>query len=280
MKNIQIILLCLVALTFSNFRVQAKTGTIPTYRSFVLWIEGNDSVYGESRTLLLNSAAPDSSVTISIRHQDWNKQFTDYSETILQPWHSTMATHHGIQCSVDNTQSNVGAINLLRAHQKDMPMAMDILAISDATEPITMEMNTQYLISNNGKDEIMVNDMNRGATWYIPSGMYLIMDMGKLPQASLLRICNANSRKSLVKYAYVGSASFSMKYTIAYECDDYWVYNLNEEITVNGSMRDFTGLLGLKDQALRTHYIRRDKCTFQETELTESEVYNLNHQSK
>lgn len=272
------ILFCLLAMLVCVTKTSAKSGIIPTYRSFVLWIEGNDSVYSENRTMLLTSLSPDSSVTITIRHQDWNNMVNNISEDLMQPWLSIISTHRGILADIDINRPNVGALNLLRAHQSDMPMAMDVMAMGDETDRLTMDLNTQYMISNNSNEELIINDMNRGTTWYLPVGMYLIMDMGKLPQASLLRISSSANTTKAVKYAFVGSSSFTMKYTIAYECSDYWVFNLNEEITVNGSINDFTGILGLKDRALQTHYIRCDKKTFEQKEMSESEVYKLNHQ--
>ena len=99
-------------------------------------------------------------------------------------------------------------------------------------------------------------------------------------EQAIWQVLSAVVRESIgkyndVKYLALGTGAFSMKYTIAYENDDYWIFILNEEYTVGGIGHDFTGLLGLKDKGLRTHYIKCDKDTFEHTEMREKDVFSL-----
>ncbi len=138
-----------------------------------------------------------------------------------------------------------------------------------------MNFACEYMIENTGTQEIVINDLNRGLVWYLPPQSYLLLNMGKLPQACLLRITNNDAQNPSLRYVTIGSASFDLKLTIAYEDEDCWIYLLNEEKFNTEEKLDFTRMLGGSDSVLRTCYIKRDKDTFRETRMTQDEVYAI-----
>lgn len=268
-------ILCLV-LIFVCTGVNAKSGVIPTYRSFACWMSDKDTLYHENRSMLLESASGDGSVIVRVRHQDWdNTVSNEKKDNCLAPWHDCISRFTGIRGIVQHDKSFVESISTMPQWCKLKQNVQDILMMSDIENGYNMPYNSEFMIQNTTDHEMMITDINRGLFWFIPSRCFLIIDMGNLPQVAYFRISSSDPKYNDVKYLTLGTGSFSMKYTIAYEDEDYWVFVLNEEYIVRGTGHDFTGLLGLDDRALRTHYIKCDKDTFEQTEMKEKDVFAL-----
>ena len=158
-----------------------------------------------------------------------------------------------------------------------MPNALMINNLAKETDKYEMNFATEYMIENTSDKEIVVNDLNRGLVWYIPPQSYLLLNMGKLPQACLLRIANTDPLHPAIKYVTIGSASFSLKFTIAYEDEDCWIFLLNEESQDDNDdeIPDFSRLMGVSNNTLRVRYIKRDKDSFQDTHMVEEEVFAI-----
>lgn len=253
----------------------ARNGSIPTYSAFVRWIQGNDTVYHENNNILLESCSPDGTVTIRVRHEEWDNSVSEKRQELLQPWHGTMSAFKGIRAIIPAGKSNTDAMMLMHKSMEKTQNALAIDMLSRMTDQLDMNLNSQYMVENSSNREIVVNDLNRGLVWYIPPKSYLIIDAGRLPYACLLRIANTDPLQPAVKYATIGSGCFSMKYTVAYEDEDCWIYTAGQEITVRSSENDFTYAIGLKDTGIKSVYIYLDKNTFMETEMTENEVLSF-----
>lgn len=271
MKRILFVPLFLLAITAS-----AKQEKIPTYLSFVYWVQGTDTIYEENNTLLQESVSPDGTVIVRVRHEDWKNTVTDKSIARMAPWHAIISRCRGIRAIVHQGKSNTDAMMPMKRVPGLMPNALNINNLSRVSEHYEMPYSCEYMIENNGNQEIVVNDLNRGLVWYVPAHSYLLLNMGKLPQACLLRIANTDPLQPALKYVTIGNASLTMKFTVAYEDEDCWIYLLNEETTAEETDKlDFRRLQGETDPFLRTRYIKRDKDTFRETPMVESEVFAI-----
>lgn len=267
-------------LLFFAITVSAKREKIPSYKSFVYWIQGTDTTYSENNTLLQESLSPDGTVAIRIRHEDWQDIVTDKSIARLAPWHAVMSQRRGIRAIINQGRSNTDAMMPMKKIPGTMPNALSINNLSKETDRLDMSFACEYMIENTSNQEIVVNDLNRGLVWYVPANSYLLLNMGKLPQASLLRIANTDPLQPSVKYVTIGSASYSMKYTVAYEDEDCWIYLLNEEVSKDEDVLDFSRMLGASGNVFSTHYIKRDKDTFQETHMVQEEVFAIIKRAK
>lgn len=271
MKRLLFIPLFLLAVTAS-----ARQEKIPTYLSFVYWVQGTDTIYEENNTLLQESVSPDGTVVVRVRHEDWKNTVTDKSIARMAPWHAIISRCRGIRAIVHQGKSNTDAMMPMKRVPGLMPNALNINNLSRVSEHYEMPYSCEYMIENNGNQEIVVNDLNRGLVWYVPAHSYLLLNMRKLPQACLLRIANTDPLQPALKYVTIGNASLTMKFTVAYEDEDCWIYLLNEETTAEETDKlDFRRLQGETDPFLRTRYIKRDKDTFRETPMVESEVFAI-----
>lgn len=253
----------------------AKTERIPSFKSFVYWTQGSDTVYSEDNTLLHESVSPDGTVIVRVRHEDWRDIVTEKSIARLAPWHAAMSRCKGIRAIISQGKSNTDAMMSMKKIPGMMPNALSINNLSDMVEQLEMKFTCEYMIENNGDQEIVINDLNRGLVWYVPAQSYLLLNMGKLPQACLLRISNTDPLQPSIKYVTIGSASYTMKFTTAFEDDDCWIFLLNEEKESTGEIFDFTRVFGDPDNSLRTLYVKRDKDTFQDTQMVEDELYAI-----
>lgn len=257
-----------------------KIGRIPTYRSFVYWVQGADTLYTEDNTIMHESVSPDGAIVIRVRHEAWPHCATNKSLDRLAPWHATIARRTGLRAIIYQGKANTDAMMPMKKEPGLMENVLSISSLAQMTDRLEMNFACEYMIENTGTQEIVINDLNRGLVWYLPAQSYLLLNMGTLPQACLLRIANNNSLQPSVKYVTIGSASFEMKLTIAYEDDNCWIYLLNEETSTDGGKLNFTRVFGGADNVLLTRYIKRDKDTFQETRMTPDEVYAIIREAK
>lgn len=269
-KIISALALCFFAV------LAAKSERIPSYKSFVYWIQGEDTVYTDNSTLLLEAWAPDGTMVVRVRHEERDNMVNPKSTERLAPWHAVISQRRGIRSMIQQNRSNTDAMMAMKSVTGSMFAANKILALSARSDKANMNLASEYMIDNVSDQEIMVNDINRGLVWHIPAQSYLLLNMGTLPQACLLRIANTDPANPSVRYVVIGSASYSMKLTVAYEDEDCWIYLLNEEgRSKNESDLDFSRMLGEPDNVLRTLYVRRDKDTFQEIYMPEKEVFAI-----
>lgn len=255
----------------------ARTGKIPSYKSFVYWIQSTDTVYSEGNALLFESSSPDATVMVRVRHEDWKNTVTEKSILRMAPWHAVVSQRRGIRAIVHQGHANTDAMMPMKKVPGMMPNALMINNLAKETDKYEMNFATEYMIENTCDKEIVVNDLNRGLVWYIPPQSYLLLNMGKLPQACLLRIANTDPLHPAIKYVTIGSASFSLKFTIAYEDEDCWIFLLNEESQDDNDdeIPDFSRLMGVSNNTLRVRYIKRDKDSFQDTHMVEEEVFAI-----
>lgn len=272
--------LLLLPLLFVVMMLSAKTGRIPSYMSFVYWIQGTDTLYEENNTLLHESVSPDGTVTIRVRHEDWRNIVTDKSLLRLAPWHAAVSKRRGIRAIIHQGQSNTDAMMPMKKVPGLMPNSLRVQNLSNEVDRLDMSFATEYMIENTGNQEIVINDLNRGLVWYVPADSYLLLNMGKLPQACLLRIANTDPLHPAVKYVTIGSASFSMKFTVAYEDEECWIFLVDEKKQGSGADLDFSRMLSTHSEIFRTHYIKRDKDTFKETPMVEAEVFAIIKEAK
>ena len=260
----------------------ARTGKIPSYKSFVYWIQSTDTVYSEGNALLFESSSPDATVMVRVRHEDWKNTVTEKSILRMAPWHAVVSQRRGIRAIVHQGHANTDAMMPMKKVPGMMPNALMINNLAKETDKYEMNFATEYMIENTSDKEIVVNDLNRGLVWYIPPQCYLLMNMGKLPQACLLRIANTDPLHPAIKYVTIGSASFSLKFTIAYEDEDCWIFLLNEESQDDNDdeIPDFSRLMGVSNNTLRVRYIKRDKDSFQDTHMVEEEVFAIIKKAK
>lgn len=260
----------------------ARTGKIPSYKSFVYWIQSTDTVYSEGNALLFESSSPDATVMVRVRHEDWKNTVTEKSILRMAPWHAVVSQRRGIRAIVHQGHANTDAMMPMKKVPGMMPNALMINNLAKETDKYEMNFATEYMIENTSDKEIVVNDLNRGLVWYIPPQCYLLLNMGKLPQACLLRIANTDPLHPAIKYVTIGSASFSLKFTIAYEDEDCWIFLLNEERQDDNDdeIPDFSRLMGVSNNTLRVRYIKRDKDSFQDTHMVEEEVFAIIKKAK
>lgn len=258
----------------------AKIGRIPTYRSFVYWIQGVDTLYTEDNTILHESVSPDGTVVVRVRHEDRQQGVSFKSMERMAPWHSVLARRGGLRAIVNQGKANTDAMMPMKMETGFTDNALSVAALAQMTDRLEMNFACEYMIENTGTQEIVINDLNRGLVWYLPAESYLLLNMGTLPQACLLRIANNNPLQPAVKYVTIGSASFEMKLSIVHEDENSWIYVLNEEAGNDNGRLDFTRVFGHSDAGLRTRYIKRDKDTFQETHMTQDEVYAIIREAK
>ena len=135
--------LLLLPLLLFAISVSARREKIPTYLSFVYWIQGTDTIYGENNTLLHESVSPDGTVTIRVRHEDWNNTVTSKSIARMAPWHAVVSQRQGIRAIIHQGRANTDAMMPMKQVPGTMPNALNIKNLARYTDQFDMPFATE-----------------------------------------------------------------------------------------------------------------------------------------
>ena len=198
----------------------AKTSYIPSYLTSVQFIQNGDTVTTESCGIKQEVTSQDGKVSIYVQHEDVTTEKVKAIKRAksVAGWASVSAGLSAFKM-VTSAGSARFTSNLINARvAADLAYYAKINAMSEQVLEIGL------WVDNNSDEEIMVNDMERGLTWFILPHQSLQLPVQN-PDAARLRISNATTEKQAVKYVNVAVASMAEKKEIDYEDDEVWVTN-------------------------------------------------------
>lgn len=122
------------------------------------------------------------------------------------------------------------------------------------------------VIENNTSDELCINDMSRGLTWYVRAYGSLSLSVGN-PEINRLRIARVNQEKPQVSYALIQACNIMDRSSILHEDENVWIFSQEEKVIM------------IDGQMVLVSYILKDKKTMEERSLTRKEAldYKKNH---
>ena len=261
----------IITLFFLYLAIQAKTTYIPTYRSFIqIKQNGNDSIMAQSNLEKLELMAQDSSFSITLIHEDVNKEKVKAIKRAKAAtgWMIFAAALSGAAAGFNATYYN----NALTTYI-DMRRTENIAVLAgfmNAVSKAEQRLDIDIFIDNLSNEELMVADMARGLTWYIQPHTSMQFSLAN-PGIERLRISDLHH--SSVKYADVIGGNSVRKETIEWEDDDCWIVRKydgdSDEEENNSSIQEY-----------RYHYI--DKATFDSREMptTELKEFKKTHKAK
>lgn len=201
-----------------SFPVIGKTSYIPIYYSSIQFVHHGDTITTESHNMQYDALSQDGTICVYIQHEDVTAEKVKSIKRAKAAagWASVSAIVSTF-AMVASAGSSRFTSNLINAHvAANMAGFAAINAVSEQVLSIGL------WIDNNSDGEIMINDMERGLTWYVLPRQSLQLPVQN-PDAARLRICNADGDIRSVKYVTVAVASLAEKKEIDYEDNNRWI---------------------------------------------------------
>lgn len=237
--------------------VQAKTTYIPTYRSFIQIKQGlNDSVMAQSYLGKLDLAAQDGSFSITLVHEDVDKQKVKEIKRAKAAagWMTFAAIMSGVSTGFNSTFYNNALTTYIGMRNTENIAVLSgfMHDVANAEERLDIGL----FIDNYSEEELMVVDLARGLTWYILPHASLQLSMEN-PSIERLRISDLHHNS--VKYADIIGGNSVQKVTLEWEDDNCWIvlWFVENSDFPNGGYQTY-------------QYI--DKTTFESRKMTYTEV--------
>lgn len=244
------VLLFILMLTF-GLSTTAKTTYIPNYKSYIHIVNGADTTAVTNNLEVLELEDQSGLFVISIEHESVTKEKVIAIKRAKRAagWMEFSAVMSGVSTAFSNNslQYMVRSTNTQVATQ----LAEFYSSNANAEQILGIDM----WVDNISETELMVNDMERGLTWYVQPFQSLHFNF-KNPDASSLRISDVHNNN--VKYVLAMAGSEVKKRTIEWEDDNYWVICISHP----------TGYYGQKEI---DKYILMSKTDFSKKDMTVEE---------
>lgn len=212
MKRIATIIMIAVA---SVATVQAKKTYIPRYATFIGITEPGQEPVMLSNIMMENTVQPASGMfTLSVYHDDMTleKLKTIRRNKAAAGWYGFSASLYSVSAVMSDNVIDRFA-NTLNAE-----FAATLSAIHSANAEVASVLGIEVEIDNTSGGEIMVNDMERGLTWYVLSRQSLTLRMSN-PDIAQIRISDGEGRHP--HYATIGAGSEMKAMNVVYEDEGF-----------------------------------------------------------
>lgn len=212
MKRIFVIIALAVV---SSMTVQAKKTYIPRYATFIGITEPGQEPVSLSNIMMENTVQPTSGLfTLSVYHDDMTleKLKTIRRNKAAAGWYGFSASLYSVSAVMSDNVIDRFA-NTLNAE-----FAATLSAIHSANAEVASVLGIEVEIDNTSRGEIMVNDMERGLTWYVLPSQRLTLRMNN-PDVARLRISDGEGRYP--HYATIGAGSEMKSMNVVYEDEDF-----------------------------------------------------------
>lgn len=205
-----------VLLLHFSLSVVSKTTYIPTYRSYIHIVNGNDTVSVSNNLSELELSDANGMFTIRIDQEDVTKEKVKQIKRskFAAGWMTFAAVLHSV-----NTMFSKNTLQYcLRRTNAILATEIAAMYVQDAKGSELLKIDVW--VDNTTNQELMVNDMDRGLTWYILPNHSLQLSMNN-PDLSRLRISDVNS--NWVRYVNAIAGSRVKKWDIGLEDDECWM---------------------------------------------------------
>lgn len=212
MKRIAILIAIVIA---SVATVQAKKTYIPRYATFISITAPDEEPFTVSNINMENTVQSASGMfSLSVYHDDMTmeKLKTIRRNKAAAGWFGFSASLYFVSAILSDNIIDRFA-NTLNAE-----FAATLSAIHTANAEVASVLGIEVEIDNTSGGEIMVNDMERGLTWYILPSQSLTLRMSN-PDVARLRISDGEGRHP--HYATIGAGSEMKSMKVVYEDEDF-----------------------------------------------------------
>ncbi len=195
---------------------QAKTTYIPTYRSYIHIVTEGDTVSTTGNLTWTELKDGGGMFEIGIEHEEVTREKVKAIKRAKAA--AGWATFATVMSGVSTALSDNSLQYYVRSENTRITAELaDMYAFNSKEE---QTLGVSVWLHNTSRKELMVNDMERGLTWYIMPGEEREFKLHN-PDAASLRI--SDTKNDNVRYVMATGGSTVRKYNISWEDDDCWI---------------------------------------------------------
>jgi len=249
----------------------AKITYVPKYYTQIN-IEGNSGVSADSAVCReLCKYAPDGRYSITVMHDSVTQERIKSIKRMLNAseWASVAAVFSGVAAFLAPLQNNFNSVTYYNEMNTMASSSMLSVAASGAAEELR-RVNITIRIDNYSDKEMVVNDMKRGLTWFVPAKNYVSLDVGN-PEVNKIRIAYAEGSDIQRDYITIQAGNILARKNVAIENDSEWIFG----VTKNKQSPATGEIVPVID-----HYRIVNKITFESKDITIDEFKALKKAAK
>lgn len=251
----------LFVLFIIGYSVDAKTTYIPKYRTYIHIVNGSDTIVSSINLNDLELKDNGGMFSIIVEHEDVDKEKVKAIKRAKRA--AGWATFSAVMSGVSTVFSQNSLQYMVRSTNTRIAGQLADIYNENANAEETLLIDT-WIVNTSG-EEIMINDMERGLTWYVRPSQLFHLQLNN-PDVANLRISDV--RHNQVRYAMIAAGSRATKSTIEWEDNDYWITVIMKD---NGSSIEFPTI---------DKYLRISKSDYTETEMSIEEFREFKKRAK
>lgn len=273
MKHYFLLLIFALAI---QFNLTAKTTYVPTYYTQIN-IEGDGVSYSDSTVRReLTMIANDGRYSITILHDSVTAERVKAIKKMKAAagWATAAAVISGVSASLNPMRTSWDAVNYMSDMNTMASSSMLHVAAKENAASL-QRVQVNIIVENLSDREMVINDMKRGLTWYVPAHNYIQLSVGN-PEVNKLRIAYADCQEQKKDYITIQAANYLEKQTISYEDEHFWFVPKYKSLT--GDKNISVGRVGTGQNSagdILDHYEQVNKITFEHKLYTIDEFKNL-----
>lgn len=249
-----------ILLHLSGITVIAKTTYIPKYRTYIHIVNSSDTSVVSNNMMDLSLNDDKGMFCVSIEHEDVTKEKVKAIKRAKRA--AGWATFSAVMSGVSTAFSQNSLQYMVRS--TNTRIASQLADIYNENANAEQKLQISMWITNTSDEEIIVNDMERGLTWFVRPSQNLYLQLNN-PDVANLRISDIHHNR--VSYAMIATGSIAIKRTIEWEDDDCWISPIIQKV-------------GYSEYLEIEKYVRISKADYSETEMSFKEFKEFKKTAK
>ena len=196
-----------------------KTTYIPKYRSYIHIVNSTDTIVATSNIKELSLKDKTGMFSILVEHEDVTKEKVKAIKRAKRA--AGWATVSAVMSGVSTAFSNNSLQYMVRS--TNTKFASQLAEIYNENAKAEEKLKIDMWVDNTSDEELLVNDMERGLTWYVLPRQSLHILLNN-PDATLLRI--SDLRNNTIRYVSAMAGNMIYKGLVGWEDDDCWIISV------------------------------------------------------
>lgn len=251
--------LFLIVVLMSGISVMAKSTYIPKYRTYIHIVDGSDTIVIANYLKDLELKDSRGMFNIAVEHEEVTKEKVKSIKRAKRA--ANLAAFSAVMSGASTAFSQNSLQYMVRSTNTRIASQLaDIYSLNANAEQL---LNIDALIENTSSEELIVNDMERGLTWYVRPSQSLTIKLNN-PEVTNLRISDVHNNQ--VRYAMVTAGSVAEQWDIEWEDDSCWIVIVYK--------------VKYSDNKKIAHYKRISKEDYTEMDMTKEEYHAFKNKLK
>lgn len=246
-----------ITLFLIQFSLIAKTSYVPSYYTQIN-IEGTNTMADSTIQRELTTISTDGRYSITVLHDSVTAERVKAIKNTKAAagWATALSVVSGVSAMLNPMHTSWDAVNYMSDMNLMASSTMLHVAASSAAANL-QRVSITIRIENMSDKEMVINDMKRGLTWYVPAKNYIQLSIGN-PEINKFRIAYADYEIKAKDYITIQSANFLEKQIISYDDDDIWIIPAFNNVNNSNILAN----------VILDHYVQINKITFERKKLS------------